>query len=168
MDARLLEELVREVFRKMSAPVGQGCADAAAGGLEPQKDYPLAEKRPDLIRTGTGKRLDELTLDSVLNNTVKAQDMRITPEALLLQAQIAEACGRSQLAQNFRRAAELTKVPDERILEIYNALRPYRSNKDELLAIADELDKKFGAVICAALVREAAEVYECRGRLRIA
>ncbi len=37
---------------------------------------------------------------------------------------------------NFERAAELTAVPDDRILEIYNALRPYRSTKEELLAIA--------------------------------
>ncbi len=30
---------------------------------------------------------------------------------------------------NFERAAELTAVPDDRILEIYNALRPYRSTR---------------------------------------
>jgi propanediol dehydratase small subunit len=72
------------------------------------------------------------------------------------------------LGRNFRRAAELTKVPDDRLLEIYNAMRPYRSTKAELLAIADELDKKYGAKITAAFVAEAAQVYERRGRLRTA
>jgi propanediol dehydratase small subunit len=38
-----------------------------------------------------------------------------------------------RLAMNFERAAELTAVPDDRILEIYNALRPYRSTKYQCL-----------------------------------
>ena len=41
-----------------------------------------------------------------------------------------------------------------------------RSTKKELLAIADELESQYQARICAAHVREAAEVYERRGRLR--
>lgn len=48
----------------------------------------------------------------------------------------------------------------------YNALRPYRSTKQELLDIAGELDGKYGAKTAASLVREAAEVYEKRGRLK--
>ncbi|MGQ9533490.1 MAG: diol dehydratase small subunit, partial [Desulfotomaculales bacterium] len=88
------------------------------------------------------------------------------PETLRLQAEIAAAVGRRQLAENLRRAAELTAIPDERILEIYNALRPYRSTKAELLAIADELESRYGARINAAFIREAAEVYERRGRLK--
>jgi propanediol dehydratase small subunit len=57
-------------------------------------------------------------------------------------------------------------VSDERILQIYNALRPYRSTKAELLAIADELEHQYGAKINAEFVREAAAVYEARGRLK--
>ena len=57
-------------------------------------------------------------------------------------------------------------MPDERLLEIYNALRPYRSTKQELIDIANELDQKYGAKTAAGLVREAAEVYEKRGRLK--
>ncbi len=61
---------------------------------------------------------------------------------------------------NFERAAELTAVPDDRILEIYNALRPYRSlTKEELLAIAADDPKPLSAKICAAFVREAAGLY---------
>jgi len=53
-----------------------------------------------------------------------------------------------------------------RILEIYNAMRPHVSTKEDLLAIADELEQKYDASINAALVREAAEVYEGRKMLK--
>lgn len=55
-------------------------------------------------------------------------------------------------------------VPDARLLEIYNALRPYKSTKDELLAISEELKTQYNAPISAALVAEAAEVYYVRKR----
>ena len=58
-----------------------------------------------------------------------------------------------------------TKVSDKRLLEMYNALRPYRSSKQELLDIASELDG-LGAPICANFVREAAENYERRKKLK--
>jgi len=77
-----------------------------------------------------------------------------------------ESVGRHAFARNLRRAAELIAVPDTRVLEIYNALRPYRSTKAELLAIADELENKYNAKVNAQLVREAAELYEKRDRLR--
>ena len=75
------------------------------------------------------------------------------------------SAGRPPLAGNLRRAAEMTRIPDARVLEIYNALRPYRSSKQQLLDIAEELDSQYQATICAAHVREAAEVYERHGRL---
>ncbi len=100
------------------------------------------------------------------NGKATFEDFRITPEALEMQAQIAESAGRRQIAQNLRRAAELTKVPDERILEIYNLLRPHRSTKEELEGIAEELETKYGAKVCAAFVRESAEVYARRKLLR--
>lgn len=84
-----------------------------------------------------------------------------------MQAQVAEDAGRSTLARNLRRAAELNPVPDDRLLEIYNALRPYRSTKAELYEIADELENQYGAKVSAGFVREAADVYDSRGRLRV-
>ena len=83
-----------------------------------------------------------------------------------MQAQVAESVGRDAFASNLRRAAELIAVPDKRILEIYNSLRPYRSTKAELYAIADELENQYNCKINAAFVREAADVYERRGRLK--
>lgn len=134
--------------------------------LNYKTDYPMSEKRPDLVKTVTGKTLDQITLEAVMSGEIKAEEIRITPQTLEYQAQIAESIGRPQLANNMRRAGELTKVPDERILEIYNALRPYRSTKAELLAIADELENEYGAKINANFVREAASVYETRERLK--
>lgn len=134
--------------------------------LHYKEDYPLSEKRPDLVRTVKDRPLDQITLEAVMNGEVEADEIRVTPQILEYQAQIAESIGRPQLAGNLRRAAELTRVPDERILEIYNAMRPNMSTKDELLAIADELENEYEAKINGDLVREAADVYERRGRLR--
>lgn len=134
--------------------------------LDPAVDFPLADKNPDLIKTPSGISLNDITMKKVLSGQIKADDLRISPETLELQAQIADKVGRKQLAANFRRSAELTKVSDERILEIYDALRPYRSTKNGLLAIADELENQYKAVVTAALVREAADVYDNRGLLK--
>ena len=134
--------------------------------LQYQQDYPLSEKRRDLVKTSSDKTLDDITLDAVMNGEIGSDEIRITPEILEYQAQICESINRPQLAANMRRAAELTRVPDDRLLEIYNALRPNISTKDELLAIASELENEYDAKINADHVREAAEVYEKRGRLK--
>lgn len=133
--------------------------------LDPRRDYPLASHRPELLRTPTGKRLDEITMEAVLAGEVAAEDLRIAPETLRLQAEVADSSGRPQLGQNFRRAAELTALPDEKVLEIYNALRPRASTKQRLAEIAEELERDHSATLCARLIREAADVYERRGIL---
>jgi len=150
---------------KKGEPVAVKTGNGGAG-LDPVKDFPLATKRPDLVKTSTGKGLKDLTLEAVIKGEIKPEEVRITPEVLELQSQIADKVLRPQVASNLRRAAELTRVADERILEIYNALRPYRSTKAELLAIAEELESKYSAKVCAGFVREAADVYERRGRLK--
>ncbi|WP_348761463.1 diol dehydratase small subunit [uncultured Salinisphaera sp.] len=134
--------------------------------LDYRSDYPLSEKRPDLVNTAKGRPLDEITLEAVMSGEIGADEMRVTPEILEYQAQVAESVGRPQLAGNFRRAAELTRVSDERIMEIYNAMRPNVSTREELLAIADELENDYQASINASLVRDAVDAYERRGRLR--
>lgn len=131
-----------------------------------REHYPLGAKRPELLFTPTKKAYQSLTLDAALAGEVTSADLRISPETLLLHAQISDSLGRTQLAQNFRRAAELIGIADDGILQIYNALRPNRSTKDELLAIARELEEEYRAVENAALVREAADVYERRGHLK--
>lgn len=127
-------------------------------------DYPLAEKRPDLIKGARGKGLDELTLDAVVDGSVGMADLRITPEALRLQADIAKAAGRPTLGQNFERAAELVNVPQDEVMAIYELMRPGRAkSKGDLLAAATTLRETYGATRMAAFIDEAAEVYERRG-----
>lgn len=164
----MIAAIVREVLAGMNKEVGAApAAPAYTGGkLDYRKDYPLSKKHPEMVKTATGKSLDDITLDAVVSGSIKPEEIRITQQTLEYQAQIAESISRPQLARNMRRAGELTKVPDDRILEIYNALRPNRSTKAELLAIADELENKYGAKVTGAHVREAAAVYEARGVLR--
>lgn len=130
--------------------------------LDPAVDYPLSVHRKDLLFTPTGKPIDAITMEAVVAGDVQAADLRISPETLRLQAQIAEKVGRIQLGANLRRAAEMTALSDERVLEIYNALRPNASTKAELESIADELASQYGAEYLSELVREAADVYERR------
>lgn len=130
------------------------------------KDYPLYEKHHDAIRTPSGKSLDDVTLEAIDKGEIDRKDLRITPEALKMQGDVAGADGRKTLQMNFYRAAELTKIPDDRLLEMYNALRPYRSTKQELLDIANELRTKYNAKICAGWFEEAAKYYESRKKLK--
>lgn len=130
--------------------------------LDPTVDYPLSMNRQDLLFTPNGKPIADITMEAVVSGDVTASDLRITPQTLRLQAQIAEKVGRNQLGANLRRAAEMTAISDERVLQIYNALRPNASTKSELDAIAEELETQYGATMLAGLVREAADVYERR------
>ncbi|WP_186430576.1 diol dehydratase small subunit [Clostridium sp. BSD9I1] len=170
----LIEEIVNQVLKTMGNCKEKSVVEAKTIVEQTksekkltQSDYPLGQKRKDLIKTKTGKSLEGITIEEVLNGSVTPEDIKITPEVLLYQAEIAESVGRNQFATNLRRAAELTSVPDARVLEIYNALRPYRSTKQELLDIVDELENKYNAKMNARLVREAAEIYEKRGRLKV-
>lgn len=164
MDQELLmKQIVEQVMSAMNG--GQASAPASCGGKLTAADYPLSEKHADLIKTPTGKAYKDLSFEKLISGELGPEDMRIAPQTLEYQAQVAESVNREAFAGNLRRAAELIAVPDERLLEIYNALRPYRSSKQELLDIASELDG-YKCATAAALVREAAEVYEKRGRLR--
>jgi propanediol dehydratase small subunit len=113
-------------------------------------------------RALSGRPVEELTVDAVRAGEIGLADLRIHPETLERQAVIAQEHGNPQLADNLRRAAELTKLPDEEVLAIYEALRPGRSTAAELTALAESLATRRLAR-CAALVAEAAEVYARRG-----
>jgi propanediol dehydratase small subunit len=79
---------------------------------------------PDLVTTPGGKPLTAITLEVVLSGEITADEIRISPRTLELQAQVAEAAGRAPLARALRRAAELTALPDDEIMATYEALRP--------------------------------------------
>jgi propanediol dehydratase small subunit len=128
-------------------------------------DYPLSVRHPELLHTPTGKPITALTMDAVVSGELSAEDLRIAPETLRMQAELADASGRPQLASNFRRAAEMTAIPDAAVLAMYNALRPRASSGPQLAELAERLETEFSAPVCAGLVREAAEVYARRNLL---
>ncbi|SJZ67444.1 propanediol dehydratase small subunit [Pilibacter termitis] len=168
MNDKNIENLVRGILQEMTTggvstleretPQTTGGATVA--------DYPVAQKHPEWIKTKTGKTLEDITLANVMNGTLTPDDLKITPRILKAQGEIATSAGRKSISRNFTRASELTAVPDARLLEMYNALRPYRSSKEELLAIATELEVQYSATISANYVREAAEHYEKRKKLK--
>ncbi len=106
-----------------------------------------------------------MTLDAVRWGEIGLPDLRIHPDALEAQAVVAERHGNPQLAGNLRRAAELTALGDDEVLAIYDALRPGRSTPGQLTELAASLAGR-GLPRCAALLTEAAEVYERRGLTR--
>jgi propanediol dehydratase small subunit len=120
----------------------------------------------DTIRTASGRTLDELNIKAIRAGELTAEDFCISGETLHRQADAAEAAGYRQLAENLRRAAELTGISNQEVFDIYNALRPGRSTYNELTALAKRLENDLNAPLTAAFVREAAEVYRERDILR--
>ena len=114
------------------------------------------------VRALSGRAVGELTLETVRRGDLGLPDLRIHPETLERQAAVAAAHSNPQLAENLLRAAELTRLPDEEVLAIYDALRPGRSTPGKLTDLAAGLAER-GLPRCAALLTEAAEVYARRG-----
>jgi propanediol dehydratase small subunit len=129
--------------------------------------YPIGEKRPETIRSRSGRRLDEITLAHVLDGSLEIDDLGISADGLRAQADIARLAGRETLARNFERAAELVAVPNDLVLEVYELLRPGRTADEQpLREMAARLRGEYGAARIAALIEEAAAVYRRRGLFR--
>ena len=115
-----------------------------------------------VTRALSGRAVGELTLEAVRRRELSLPDLRIHPETLERQAAVAATHANPQLAENLRRAAELTRLPDDEVLAIYDALRPGRSTPARLAELAAGLAER-GLPRCAALLTEAAAVYARRG-----
>jgi len=127
-------------------------------------DYPLAEKRPDLVRGRRGKGIADISLETILADEATMQDLAITPQMLRLQADISRAAGRAKLAENLERAAEMADLPQDVIMAVYEHLRPGRATSAaDLAAIAADLRATYKAERLACFIEEAAAVYEKRG-----
>ena len=74
----LIGEAVKRVMAVLSGGSG-ACRATSGNGLDPRRDYPLAQKRPDLVRTATGLSLDEISLDKVEAGKINFGDMKIRP-----------------------------------------------------------------------------------------
>lgn len=166
MDNQALEKMIREVMLQMASTGNAAPAASPSGSRVDHTNYPLSEKMTSKIKSPTGKALDDITLEALMRGDITSDDVKIAPETLEMQAQVAESIGRKAFARNLRRAAELIAIPDDRVLEIYNAMRPNRSTKAELIAIAEEVESKYGAKINGAFIRECADVYERRQVLK--
>jgi propanediol dehydratase small subunit len=131
-----------------------------------QHQYPLMDNEADNLRAFSERPLSDITLDAVENGSLSSADLRIHADTLRAQAAIARQAGHGQLAANLLRAAELTVVPNEELLKMYDLFRPNRASLDQLMALAERLEITYNAVENARFVREAAEVYGARGLLR--
>src|SRR5258708_7268029 len=117
-------------------------------------------------RSLSGKPVSDLTLDAVRRGEVSLPDLRIHPDTLNHQASVARAHGNPQLAANLRRAAELTLLPDDELLAIYEALRPHRSTPRQLrLQVEEARVDALRAVDSATLT--VPDIAPPTGRLRV-
>lgn len=130
-----------------------------------QPIYPLMD-RPEELHAASGRGLREIDLEAAVKGRLSQEDLRIQGETLVAQAAIAREQGYTQLAENLARAAELTRVPNDELLGMYELLRPERASAQELEALARRLEDEYRAPATAALVREAAGVYHERRLLR--
>ena len=125
--------------------------------------YPLMDDA-GALRAASGRGADAIGLDAL--DELAPEDLRISGETLRAQAAVAQQSGFAQLAENLTRAAELTLVPNDELLMMYEKMRPGRATLTEMQTMADRLETEFGAAQTAALVREAAAVYAERQLLR--
>ena len=132
---------------------------------EHARAYPLREQ-PDTLRSHSGKRLNDISDEAIAEGRLTGDDLRVHADTLQKQADIAQEHGYPQLAGNLRRGAELTRVPNDELLRIYDMLRPERASYAELLRLADYLEASYDAKENAAFIREAAQVYRERDLLR--
>jgi len=125
--------------------------------------YPLMDNDADNLRAASGRPLNEVRLDA---DDLSLDDISIDADTLRAQARIAREAGYTQLAANLTRAAELTAVPSEELLKMYELLRPGRATDEQLNLLAQRLENEYNATENANFVREAAEAYKARGLLR--
>lgn len=127
--------------------------------------YPLMDNEADRLKAASGRPLADVTLDAAAAGQLGGDDVRVSAETLHAQAAIARRAGYTQLAANLTRAAELTTVPSDDVLKMYELLRPGRASYARLQALAQLLETEYAAHETAKFVREAADAYRERGLL---
>lgn len=117
--------------------------------------YPLYREAREQITLPSGRPIGEFSLRNLEAGRLGVEDLGIHEETLREQARIAAEAGFAPLARNLARAAEMTRIPARKILEIYEALRR-DEGRPGLEALAREIEESYGASLTAAFVREAA------------
>ena len=133
---------------------------------ETESGYPLRDNGSDALLTHSGRPFRDITAEAIAAGELAGDDLRTHADTLRQQAAIARDGGYPQLAGNLLRAAELTDVPNEELLKIYELLRPERASYDELARLADYLEETYGALENANFIRDAAATYRERNLLR--
>ena len=100
MDQELLmKQIVEQVMAAMKTGASAPSTPAACCGDKlTAANYPLAESMADKIKTPTGKDFTSLSYEKMINGELTADDMRIAPETLEMQAQVAESVHREAFA----------------------------------------------------------------------
>ncbi len=138
---------------------GQTEQPKATGGVQ----YPLREHCANQLKAKSGKPYEQVTYEALIRGEVEKDDLKTHADTLRMQAEIAYRDGKKQFGDNLMRAAEMTAIPDEEVLELYNLLRPNRTDKKTLMAAAEKVRRDYGANAIAALIESAAQVYGKRG-----
>jgi len=123
--------------------------------------YPLYRNSKENLKLPDNRPIQDLSIENLAEGSLENAHLGISGEVLEIQAEVADKNGFPQLAQNLRRAAEMTIVPDRELLDIYQALRPGRLDRQTLEKLAKRLEDNYDATLTAAFVREAAE--KCSG-----
>jgi propanediol dehydratase small subunit len=110
----------------------------------------------------SGRPTDSITVEAVVAGDICADDVRIHPDTLHRQADVAATAGNPQLAEALRRSAEIATLAEQEVLSIYEALRPGRSSAADLEQLAQSLQTRQLTRV-AALVDEACTAYRRRG-----
>jgi propanediol dehydratase small subunit len=113
----------------------------------------------------SGRPVETLTMEALLAGQLSEDDFRVSADTLRHQAQAAEEAGYVEVARNLRRAAELTRLSNQEVLDIYAGLRPGRASYKVLTDLAQRLRDELNAPLTAELILEAAEAYAARGLL---
>lgn len=129
------------------------------------QDYPLATRCPEHILTPTGKPLTDITLEKVLSGEVGPQDVRISRQTLEYRAQIAEQMQRHAVARNFAARRSLSPFLTSAFwLSITRCARSAPRRRSCWRSPTSWSTRH--ATVNAAFVRESAEVYQQRHKLR--
>ena len=131
------------------------------------RKFPLGANHRDEIAAKSGRPLRDLTLAHVLGGDAQPEDVSASAETLEIQAQFARQAGYDEVAANLTRAAEMTRIPNAEILEIYEALRPGRSTYYQLLSLSQRITSLYAAEHTGTYIREAAEAYRNTGLLKM-
>ena len=83
MDQELLERMVKVVLASLAGNNSVSNDESAWSTIKVNRqDYPLSIKRADLVKSATGKKLEDITIENVMSGKIVAVECRIAHETL--------------------------------------------------------------------------------------